>query len=57
MVMTRLDIPKEVTHYDMFIWLTKQFGKSGERWTMVELNYIDFKDSKDALLFSLRWPV
>ena len=55
--MSRFAIPKNVGHYDMFIWLNKTFGKSGERWKMIDLSYIVFKDSKDALLFSLRWPV
>lgn len=55
--MTRVNIVFDAPHHDMFLWLNKNFGPSGKRWRVVNLSYIDFLDSKDALLFSLRWPV
>jgi hypothetical protein len=57
MAMTRLKIPDGVEHYAVFMWLNEKFGKSGEKWKMVDLTYVVFEDTKDALYFSLRWPV
>lgn len=55
--MTRLKIPQGVEHYEVFMWLNEKFGKSGEKWKMQDLTYVVFNNTKDALLFSLRWPV
>lgn len=57
MALVKLLIPKDVDHLVMFKWLNCQFGCSGGRWKMIELREIHFKDSRDALLFSLRWTV
>lgn len=54
--MVTLNIAQHPKLYDMFTWLNEHFGPSGPRWRMRELSYLEFQDSKDALLFSLRWP-
>ena len=55
--MIKIAIPKNVDYDAMFFWLRDKFGPSGSRWKTIELNYIGFQDSKDALLYSLRFPV
>ena len=56
MAMTRVSIISHPEIQEMFEWTVKHFGPSGERWKMVNLHYIEFANTKDALLFSLRWP-
>lgn len=43
------DLPDNVHH-----WCTKNFGNPGYRW-FVKYRKIYFRDSKDYLLFLLRW--
>jgi hypothetical protein len=37
------------------IWLENHYGPSGDRWTLRELAYIDFRKDRDADLFLLQW--
>lgn len=37
------------------IWLQKYYGPAGNRWTLRDLAYIDFKKDRDADLFLLQW--
>jgi hypothetical protein len=40
----------------LFDWIVTHYGTADKgRWSLKELSYIEFKDSKDALLFMLRW--
>jgi hypothetical protein len=40
----------------VFDWMIGQFGPAGQgRWRLVHLDYIEFTNDKDALLFTLRW--
>ena len=36
-------------------WLFDTFGPSGDRWTMRNLTFVDFKKDRDATLFILHW--
>ena len=36
-------------------WLVERFGPSGDRWTLRELAYVDFRKDRDADLFLLTW--
>ena len=36
-------------------WLFETFGPAGDRWSMRNLTYIDFKKDRDATLFILHW--
>jgi hypothetical protein len=41
------------------LWLGKQFGTFKDRWTVVyqtdHTTYFYFRESKDAIIFALRW--
>ncbi len=40
----------------VFDWMIGQFGPANQgRWRLVHLDYIEFTNDKDALLFTLRW--
>jgi len=37
------------------MWLHKHYGPAGNRWTLRDLAYIDFRKDRDADLFLLQW--
>ena len=53
--MTTINLSNHKIPFAAYEWLVRTFGPAGERWTMRELNYIDFKKDRDASLFLLHW--
>jgi hypothetical protein len=51
------EFTKSIT--EMELWLGKQLGTFKDRWNVVYqtdyTTYFYFRDSKDAIMFSLRW--
>lgn len=36
-------------------WLLQTWGPPGERWSLKDLSYVDFRKDRDATLFLLHW--
>lgn len=36
-------------------WLVETFGPAGDRWTLKDLSYVDFRKERDATLFLIHW--
>jgi hypothetical protein len=36
-------------------WLYETFGPAGDRWTMKDLTYVEFRKERDATLFLIHW--
>jgi hypothetical protein len=36
-------------------WLEKHYGPAGDRWTLRDLAFVDFRKDRDADLFLLQW--
>lgn len=36
-------------------WLIKTWGPMGDRWTLKDLSYVEFRKERDATLFLLHW--
>ncbi len=36
-------------------WLYERLGPCGDRWTLKDLKYIEFRKDRDASLFLLTW--
>lgn len=36
-------------------WLYETYGPAGDRWTLKDLTYVEFRKDRDADLFVLRW--
>lgn len=36
-------------------WLFERYGPCGDRWTIKDLTYIEFRKDRDADLFLLTW--
>lgn len=48
----RLDIPHRQNAVE---WLYNQYGPAGDDWTIEKLTYVNFKNSKNATHFILKW--
>lgn len=36
-------------------WLIQTWGPCGDRWTLKDLSYVEFRKDRDATLFLLHW--
>lgn len=36
-------------------WLLETWGPPGDRWTLKDLSYIEFRKDRDATLFLIHW--
>lgn len=36
-------------------WLVETWGPAGDRWTLKDLSYVEFRKDRDATLFLLHW--
>lgn len=36
-------------------WLIETWGPMGDRWTLKDLSYVEFRKERDATLFLLHW--
>lgn len=43
------DVPKAI------LWLVETWGPAGDRWTLKNLSYIEFRKDRDASLFLIHW--
>lgn len=49
------DLKKDKTGLESVKWLTKTLGPSGSRWTLRNLQSIEFTKDRDADLFLIHW--
>jgi len=40
---------------DSLLWLYSNIGPAGDLWDIIELRYVQFKNSSDATDYMLRW--
>jgi hypothetical protein len=36
-------------------WLYETWGPAGDRWTLKDLTYVEFRKERDATLFLIHW--
>lgn len=36
-------------------WLLETWGPAGDRWTLKDLSYVEFRKDRDATLFLVHW--
>lgn len=55
--MTKVDLNKIKTNDSRkaINWLLQTYGPSGDRWTLKDLSYVEFRKDRDATLFLLHW--
>lgn len=55
--MTKVDLSKIKTNdtRKAVNWLLQTFGPCGDRWTLKDLSYVEFRKDRDATLFLLHW--
>lgn len=49
---------KDNAHMDRRLavnWLVERYGPHGDRWTIKDLTYVQFRKERDADLFLLTW--
>lgn len=56
-IMTKVDLNKIKTKdiSKAVNWLLQTFGPCGDRWTLKDLSYLEFRKDRDATLFLLHW--
>lgn len=55
MIVDLTKLPKIENPMPVLEWLHKTYGPQGDRWTLKELAYIEFRKDRDADLFLLMW--
>ena len=55
--MTKVDLSKIKTNdpRKAVNWLLQTFGPCGDRWTLKDLSYVEFRKDRDATLFLIHW--
>lgn len=53
--MITVDLTKTRVPFSAYEWLIKTYGPAGDRWTMKDLTFLQFRKDRDATLFLLHW--